>query len=185
MKRAGILLGRLGVFSFRRAGYILLAALILTGSSAWLVRGLRFDTAYSFVPVGDPEMEAYVTSMEAFGDSGILIMRLNPGEKPLSSMDRWTETIVSHLESWEEIRNVESRIVDFDDVETAAAFLRAAAVNSGRESQELLMGKFTGNGLEKNLRRHRKRLLTASDPVMLAAISSDPLNLAELLTRLL
>jgi|GEM_PF-1362165 len=181
MKRAGILLGKLGVFSFRRAGYVLLAALILTGSSAWLVRGLRFDTAYSFVPVGDPEMEAYVASMEAFGDSGILIMRLNPGEKPLSSMDRWTETIVSHLESWEEIWNVESRIVDFDDVETAAAFLRAAAVNSGREPQELLLEKFTGDGLEKNLRRHRKRLLTASDPVMLAAISSDPLNLAELL----
>ena len=182
MTGAADLFGRLGVFSFRRAKTILAVSLIFSLGSAWFLKDLRFDTISSELDVEDPEMMAYSQSLDEFGDSGTLLIRMSPAANaPLSSLNDWTDAVSSALSAWEDIRFVESSAIEFVDVSAAAAFLRAAVLNREPAVLEAFSKKFEEGALERELRRHRKLLLTASDPELLAALASDPLNLRELL----
>ncbi len=181
MRGASLLFGRLGVFSFRHAWAILAIGLMLCLGLAVFLKDLRFDSVSTILSVDDPEMDANARSLEMFGDSGALIIRMEPGGAPLSSLDGWTEAVIAELRSWEDIRYVESSPVDFSDVPAAAAFVRAAVLNSGQSALEALAGRFEEGGMERELRSHRKLLLAAPGAGLPAGLASDPLNLREVL----
>jgi uncharacterized protein len=182
MIHAADFFGRLGVFSFRHAKTILVLSLVFSLGSAWFLKDLRFDTISAEFDVNDPEMKAYAQSMDKFGDSGNLLVRMAPAaDAPLSSLNDWTDAVTAALSSWEDIRFVESSPTDFVNVPVAAAFLRAAVLNREPAVLELFTNKFKKGALERELRRHRKLLLTASDPELLTNLASDPLKLRELL----
>jgi len=168
-------------FGFHHYRIVLGLCLLLVATSAFFLRGLRFDTATAILKAKNPELVAYGEAAQRFGDSGPLIIRLLKQGVSISVFDQYTDTIASEISAWNDIRYVDTHPIDLSDTDSAAAILRAALVNAEPEILQDFASRFEDKNMEQELWRMRKKILIAADPELREALASDPLNIREVL----
>jgi predicted RND superfamily exporter protein len=156
---------------------ITVAVILWVAVSPLLMQGFRLETSTASVSSpDDPVSQVYNRNMRLFGESSPLVIRLAFPETSLHTVNLFTEALAEGLGSWEEISCVEYRITAPNDPLLATAMLRAALLNGDGEVPPRFIARFTDAGLEKSLRRSRKRLIALEDPASREAVTNDVLD---------
>jgi len=173
--------GGIAGFSYKNARMILILFSILILVSPWFLKDLKLETALSIVEIDDPLTRIYQETTEIFGDSVPLVICFKRGDVPQKSMDSLTDKLAETISSWPDILHVDSGPINLKHDRIATAIIRAALINSSPETLGTFAAKFKEDGILRELRKTRKKLLTASDPDVQAALVFDVLNLREIL----
>jgi predicted RND superfamily exporter protein/outer membrane lipoprotein-sorting protein len=173
--------GGIAEFSYKNARLILVLFSILILISPLFLKDLRLETALSVVEIDDPMSRVYQETTEIFGDSVPLVIYFERGNVPQESMDGLTDRLAETVSSWPDILDVDSGPINLKHSGIARAIIRSALINSPPETFDAFAAKFKKDGILKELRKTRKKLLTASDPDVQAALVFDVLNLREIL----
>ncbi|MCG6963184.1 MAG: MMPL family transporter [Acidobacteria bacterium] len=165
----------------RRPWLVIGAGLILLVAAGPAVRGLQLDTdASGVIPMDDPELQAYLSGRESFGELSPLMIVLRYPPEAREAVDEITERLHATLSTWPSIESVLSRKLELTESDEAALRLRAALLNSDPPRLDDLVGRVAPDGLEHTLRRSRRRLILAREPETRRMIAADPLDLASL-----
>ena len=169
--------------SYRHAWMILAASALFLGASPFLLRGLRLDADASRIsPSSDAITRAYRENRRIFGETNLLVLRLVLHGTNREAADTFTDRLASTLAAWEDIRFVETGAAGARSTADAALRLRAALLNTAPSTLDQFAARFSEGGLERELRRSRRLLLTIDDPDLRALVVRDVLNIRELVT---
>lgn len=168
-------------FSYKNAYLILVFFSILIVLSPGVLKDIKLESALSVVEIDDPLSQVYQETTEIFGDSVPLVIQFQRKNVPSQALDSFTNALSETISSWEDILHVDTGPINLGHKKTATAVIRSVLVNSSPEVLSEFAARFNENGILRELRKTRKKLLTASDPDLQAALVSDVLNLREIL----
>ena len=150
--------------------------------SPFIINGIRFETTSSSNSLpNDPISRVYTENLKRFGDSEILIIYLEFSEADFDVMNLLTDKIEKELNSWADILFVETKPLDFKNIQTTARMIRTVLLNSDSQFRQRFVSKFSESEMRRELLKTKKRLITFSDPSLRQMMITDVLNIRELL----
>jgi predicted exporter/outer membrane lipoprotein-sorting protein len=166
--------------SWRHARLILLLAGAFVLSAPLLLHGLRVDSDSSrLLPREEPLGRAFRAQRARFGETAPLLLQLLRRGGDPEAFDAFTERLGKALASWKDVRFVDFELIGPSRRNEEALRLRAAFSRAKPEDLNALASRFTRTGMERQLRRTRRRVVTVDDPGLRDWILEDPLGIAE------
>jgi uncharacterized protein len=167
--------------SYRYWKFLVFIVFCLIAASPFLLQGLLLETtSASMSSADDPSSRVYRRNMERFGESSPFVILLDYPDTPIQAVNNFTETLVREIRTWEDILHIEARVFDLYDLLSSSAMLRAAILNADPEILSSFTAKFSEDGMEREVRKSRKRLITLEDPALRNMVANDILNVFSL-----
>ena len=168
---------------YRHAWVILAASALFLTASPLMLRGLRVDADASRIsPSSDIVSRAYRENKAVFGETDLLVLRLVLNGTNRQAADAFTDRLAGTLAAWKDIGFVETGPAAARGTADSALRLRAALLNSTPSPLDQVAARFSENGLERELRKSRRLLVSIDDPELRALVVRDVLNIRELVT---
>lgn len=171
--------------SWRHSRPILVVAGAFVLAAPLLLQGLRVDSDSSrLLPPEEPLGRAFRAQRAQFGETAPLLLQIVRRGGDPQAFDAFTKRLARGLTSWDDVRFVDSELVGATRRDEEAMRLRAALSRARPEELDVLARRFTRGGMERQLRRTRRRMVIADDPGLRDWILEDPLGVARsVLTR--
>lgn len=165
---------------------VVVIVILWVAASPVLMEGFRLETATASIISPDDEVsQLYNRNMRLFGESNPLVIRLYFPDTPVETVNLFTEALAGRIASWDEISYIEYRILASDDPLLSAAMLRAALLNGEAAVLPQFISRFSDAGMERSLRRSRKRIVALEDPSLREAVTKDVLDIYSLVVPFL
>jgi len=176
------LIAKLTRFSFSHNKIILALLIVFFAAAAFIIKDIRFETTSSSNSLpNDPISRVYTENLKRFGDSETLILYLEFSGADLEAMNLLTDTLEQEFTSWTDILFVETKPFDFADIQMAADRIRTVLLNSDSQLRQRFISKFNKSEMRRELLKTKKRLSTLSDPTLRKMLTTDVLNMKEIL----
>ena len=182
MRRFDRLFLRISRISFRFWRVILALFAVLAALSPFLLHGLRIETASaSFIAADDPVSRVYRESLSRFGENDPLVIQVRYGSIDRNTVDRFTDQLIEAIAAMPDIALVESQPAAFLEGALTIAMVRAALLNSDPAVMESFAAALEQDAMRLRIRRTRKRIVLAENPLDRKLLAADPLDIRSFL----
>lgn len=166
----------------RRAGTILVAALLVTAVAAVPASGLRLEADLpSLLPDGAPAAEDYRTFLETFGglEKVFVMISAPPGETAdPTRLVETAEALAEALRNSPEVRNARAGFTPEDEAFFLDYVAPRAPLLLGDEADAALRRAGEPDRLRERIQRMRETLVSPTGSAMAPLFAADPLGLA-------
>ncbi|MFV2073017.1 MAG: MMPL family transporter [Thermoanaerobaculales bacterium] len=161
---------------------ILVLFAVLAVLSPFLLRGLRIETASaSFIATDDPVSRVFRESLSRFGENDPLVIQVRYGSIDRNTVDRFTDQLAEAIAAMPDVALVESQPAAFLEGALTIAMVRAALLNSDPAAMEAFSAALEQDAMRLRIRRTRKRIVLAENPLDRKLLAADPLDIRSFL----